>query len=135
MTSPLAGEFLGTMILILLGDGVVAAVLLKRSKADGSGWMVIAVWCLPVRGGNTFTLFCLCRCVARFFQCRSGRPSPPQDSAHISWGAWSGASASLWVGRPDTRSIRHETLGRASRTRFFRLPGKADRTGAMRRFP
>ena len=31
MTSPFLGEFLGTMILILLGDGVVAAVLLKRS--------------------------------------------------------------------------------------------------------
>src|SRR6266852_4605503 len=42
MTSPLAGEFLGTMILVLLGDGVVAAVLLKRSKAEGAGWMVIA---------------------------------------------------------------------------------------------
>src|SRR5712692_8876164 len=41
MTSPLLGEFLGTMILILLGDGVVAAVLLKRSKAEGGGWMVI----------------------------------------------------------------------------------------------
>jgi len=34
MTSPLLGEFLGTMILILLGDGVVAAVLLKGSKAE-----------------------------------------------------------------------------------------------------
>ena len=39
MTSPLAGEFLGTMILVLLGDGVVAAVLLKRSKARAAvGW-------------------------------------------------------------------------------------------------
>src|SRR6267154_101881 len=37
MTSPFLGEFLGTMILILLGDGVVAGVLLKRSKAEGSG--------------------------------------------------------------------------------------------------
>jgi len=40
MTSPFLGEFLGTMILILLGDGVVAGVLLKRSKAEGSGWIV-----------------------------------------------------------------------------------------------
>jgi len=37
MTSPWLGEFLGTLILILLGDGVVAAVLLKKSKAEGSG--------------------------------------------------------------------------------------------------
>ena len=52
MTSPLAGEFLGTMILVLLGDGVVAAVLLKRSKAEGSGWMVItAGWALAVMAG------------------------------------------------------------------------------------
>ena len=34
-------EFIGTMILILLGDGVVAAVLLRNSKAEHSGWIVI----------------------------------------------------------------------------------------------
>ena len=34
-------EFIGTLILILLGDGVVAAVLLRNSKAEHSGWIVI----------------------------------------------------------------------------------------------
>ncbi|HEY8339508.1 MAG TPA: MIP/aquaporin family protein [Egibacteraceae bacterium] len=34
-------EFFGTMILILLGDGVVAGVLLRESKAENSGWIVI----------------------------------------------------------------------------------------------
>lgn len=34
-------EFIGTMILVLLGDGVVAAVLLRQSKAENSGWIVI----------------------------------------------------------------------------------------------
>ncbi len=34
-------EFIGTMILILLGDGVVANVLLKDSKGEASGWIVI----------------------------------------------------------------------------------------------
>jgi glycerol uptake facilitator protein len=34
-------EFVGTLILILLGDGVVAAVLLRNSKAEHSGWIVI----------------------------------------------------------------------------------------------
>jgi glycerol uptake facilitator protein len=42
-------EFVGTMILILLGDGVVANVLLNKSKAHNSGWMVIATgWGLAV---------------------------------------------------------------------------------------
>jgi glycerol uptake facilitator protein len=35
-------EVIGTGILILLGDGVVAAVLLAQSKAQNSGWIVIA---------------------------------------------------------------------------------------------
>lgn len=34
-------EFIGTMILVLLGDGVVAGVLLRKSKAENSGWIVI----------------------------------------------------------------------------------------------
>jgi glycerol uptake facilitator protein len=36
------GEFMGTLVLVLLGDGAVANVLLKRSKAEGGGWMAIA---------------------------------------------------------------------------------------------
>jgi glycerol uptake facilitator protein len=59
MTSPLAGEFLGTMILILLGDGVVAAVLLKRSKAEGSGWVAItAGWAFAVMAGVFTAVAC-----------------------------------------------------------------------------
>ncbi|MGM8141736.1 MIP/aquaporin family protein [Enterococcus italicus] len=43
------GEFIGTMILILLGDGVCAAVNLNKSKAQGSGWIVIAFgWAMAV---------------------------------------------------------------------------------------
>lgn len=42
-------EFFGTMILILLGDGVVANVSLKKSKAHDSGWIVVATaWGLAV---------------------------------------------------------------------------------------
>ena len=52
MASPFFGEFMGTLVLILLGDGVVAGVLLKRSKAEGSGWMVIATgWAFAVMVG------------------------------------------------------------------------------------
>lgn len=46
------GEFMGTMMLILLGDGVVAGALLKKSKAENSGWMVItAGWAFAVLCG------------------------------------------------------------------------------------
>jgi len=42
-------ELVGTMLLILLGDGVVAGVLLNKSKAEKSGWMVIATgWAMAV---------------------------------------------------------------------------------------
>jgi glycerol uptake facilitator protein len=46
------GEFLGTMILILMGGGVVAGVLLKKSKAENAGWMVITTgWAFAVMAG------------------------------------------------------------------------------------
>jgi glycerol uptake facilitator protein len=50
---------MGTMVLILLGDGVVANVLLKRSKAEGAGWMVItAGWCFAVMAGIYTAVAC-----------------------------------------------------------------------------
>src|SRR5260370_41372625 len=59
MKSPRTGEFLGTMILVLLGEGVVAAVLLKRSKAEGSSWMVItAGWAFAVMAGVFTAIAC-----------------------------------------------------------------------------
>lgn len=52
MHGPLLGEFMGTAVLILLGDGVVANVLLKKSKGENSGWMVIATgWAMAVVAG------------------------------------------------------------------------------------
>lgn len=51
MVSPWFGEFMGTLVLILMGDGVVAGVVLKRSKAENSGWMVITA-------GWAFAVFC-----------------------------------------------------------------------------
>ena len=42
LTMQLVGEFIGTIILVLLGDGVCAGVNLNKSKAKGSGWIVIS---------------------------------------------------------------------------------------------
>jgi glycerol uptake facilitator protein len=59
MTSAVLGEFLGTMILVLLGNGVVAGVVLKRSKAEASGWMVItAGWAFAVMAGVFTAIAC-----------------------------------------------------------------------------
>ena len=49
-------EFFGTMILILLGDGVVANVSLKQSKGEGGGWIVVTTaWGLAVAMGAYVT--------------------------------------------------------------------------------
>lgn len=45
----LFGEFFGTMVLIIFGSGVVANCVLKKSKAEGGGWIVItAGWAFGV---------------------------------------------------------------------------------------
>lgn len=45
----LVGEILGTMLLIVLGDGVVAGVLLNKTKGQNSGWIVITTaWAFAV---------------------------------------------------------------------------------------
>jgi glycerol uptake facilitator protein len=45
-------EFLGTMILVLMGDGVCAACTLNKSKAQGAGWVVITfAWGFAVMCG------------------------------------------------------------------------------------
>jgi glycerol uptake facilitator protein len=59
MLSPALGEFLGTLILVLLGNGVVANVLLAKSKAAGSGWIVItAGWAFAVMAGIFTAVAC-----------------------------------------------------------------------------
>jgi glycerol uptake facilitator protein len=59
VTSPFVGELLGTAVLILLGNGVVATVLLRKSKGEGSGWIVItAGWAFAVLAGVFTALAC-----------------------------------------------------------------------------
>ena len=50
--SPYIAEFIGTMLLILFGNGVVANVLLKRTKGNDAGWIVISAgWGVAVYVG------------------------------------------------------------------------------------
>jgi glycerol uptake facilitator protein len=47
--SPFISEFIGTSILLLLGNGVVANVVLSKTKGNGSGWIVITLgWAMAV---------------------------------------------------------------------------------------
>ena len=54
--SPVLAELFGTAILIVLGDGVVANVVLQRTKGHNSGWIVITSgWAL----GVTIAVYCV----------------------------------------------------------------------------
>jgi len=54
--SPFLAELIGTMILIVLGDGVVANVVLNKSKGQNSGWIVITTgWAL----GLAVAVYCV----------------------------------------------------------------------------
>lgn len=47
--SPFLGEFIGTALLVIMGDGVVANVVLNKTKGQNSGWIVITFgWAIAV---------------------------------------------------------------------------------------
>jgi glycerol uptake facilitator protein len=47
--TPFLGEFIGTAMLVILGDGVVANVVLNKTKGNNSGWIVITFgWAIAV---------------------------------------------------------------------------------------
>lgn len=52
--SPYLAEFFGTMFLVVMGNGVVAGVVLKDTKSENAGWLAIALaWGLAV----TFSIY------------------------------------------------------------------------------
>ncbi len=60
------GEFVGTMILIMMGSGVVAGALLKSSKSENGGWLLI---CLAWGAGVTLAVYAV----------------GPISGAHLNW--------------------------------------------------
>jgi len=121
MRSPVLGEFLGTLVLILLGDGVVAGVLLKRSKAEASGWIVItAGWAFAVMAGIFTSVACggtdahLNPAVTLGFAVSSGNYAKflPYLAAQL-LGAFAGAALVWlhflphWKETPDSETKRH----------------------------
>jgi glycerol uptake facilitator protein len=57
--NPYVAEFIGTALLVLLGNGVVANVVLPRTKGHNSGWIVITA-------GWAFAVFVGAFCAAPF---------------------------------------------------------------------
>ena len=61
---PFLAELLGTMFLIVLGDGVVANVVLAKTKGNNSGWIVITFgWAIAVFVGVYVCLLYTSKCV------------------------------------------------------------------------
>src|SRR3984885_11717819 len=59
MTSPFLGEFLGTAVLILLGNGVVAGVVRRKSRAEASGGNASTPgWACAVMAGVFVSIAC-----------------------------------------------------------------------------
>src|SRR5579884_45347 len=59
MHGPFFGEFMGTLVLVLLGNGVVANVVLKKTLGENSGWIVICTgYGLAVMAGVFTAIAC-----------------------------------------------------------------------------
>jgi glycerol uptake facilitator protein len=59
MHTPFFGEFMGTLVLVMLGNGVVANVVLKKTLGENSGWLVICTgYGLGVMAGVLTAIAC-----------------------------------------------------------------------------
>src|SRR5260370_41971723 len=100
MSARFFGEFMGTAVLILMGNGVVAGVLLKHSKAEGAGWSAIAA-------GWAFAVMCVV-----FTAIACGSPDAhlnPEDSLVLAiiYGAFSKTATFLHCILPRARARTH----------------------------
>lgn len=101
---PFLGEFVGTLLLLLLGNGVVANVLLPETKGHGGGWIIItlgwgmavfvAVWCVaPASGAHINPAVTVGLAAAGEFSWGS---VPGYLAAQL-LGAFAGAALAFWV--------------------------------------
>jgi glycerol uptake facilitator protein len=59
MSSPVVGEFMGTLVLVLLGNGAIADISLGRSKGEGGGWMAVSAgWAFAAMAGIFTAIAC-----------------------------------------------------------------------------
>lgn len=59
MPSAVVGEFMGTLVLVLLGNAAIANISLARSKAEGAGWMVVSAgWGFAAMAGIFTAIAC-----------------------------------------------------------------------------
>ncbi len=101
MPSTALGEFIGTLVLILLGNGVVAGVLLEKSKAHGAGWIVItAGWGIAV----------LCGVMVALALGAPGELNPAVTLANVLAGTRSTADAVVHVAAQMAGAIAGATL-------------------------
>ena len=73
-------ELVGTMILIVLGDGVVANVVLNKTKGHNSGWIVITTGCMRhLVGDRVVELGIVAVSGPRVVDLRHGEGARPRD--------------------------------------------------------
>jgi glycerol uptake facilitator protein len=95
---PYLGEIVGTASLIVLGDGVVAGVLLTKSKAQNSGWIVITwAWGLAVFVGIVTSLAVL--------------GGQAQLNPAVTVGLWAGGFLNTWSTTQILGTIVAEFIG------------------------
>src|SRR5947208_2565211 len=122
---PFLAELLGTMLLIILGDGVVANVVLNKTKGQNAGWIVITA-------GWGFGVTVAVYAVGTF---SGAHLNPAVTIGRASSASSYGPSACRWADRPVTQLIRHATWGPGSPTPSCPSPGRETPTGATRGSP
>src|SRR5438105_838337 len=116
--SPFFAELLGPMLLVILGDGVVANVVLSQTKGQNSGWIVITA-------GWAFAVTVAVYAIGTF---SGAHINPAVTIALASIGKFAWAKVPLYITAQMLGAIRAP----GSRMRSCRSQARATPIGAMR---